>query len=57
MKKYLMMIKKDTEDLENFTKYQVSDYAYVDGDIKVRGSCHITGKYRDCIINDITWKL
>ena len=26
-----MMIKKDTEDLENSTKCQVSDYAYVEG--------------------------
>ena len=52
-----MMIKKDTEDLENSTKCQVSDYAYVEGDVKVRGSCHITGKYGDCIINNITWKL
>ena len=56
MKKHLKMI-RSSEDLENSTKCQVSDYAYVEGDVKVRDSCHITGKYRNCIIKDITWKL
>ena len=34
------------EDFEKFTKCWIFDTAYVDGDVKVRDHCHITGKYR-----------
>ena len=60
MKKYfnkeLVMTKEDNEDFENFTKCWICDNDYVDGDVKVRDHCHITGKYRgsahrDCNID------
>ena len=38
------MTKKHNEDFENCTKCWMCDN--VDGDIKVRDHCHITGKYR-----------
>ena len=48
MKKYfnkeLVMTKKDNGDFENSTKCSIYDHAYLDGDVKVRGHCHITGK-------------
>ena len=42
--------------LTKIIKCLICDNACVDGDIKVRDYCHITGKYRvrayrDCIIN------
>ena len=40
------MTKEVDEDFENSTKCCICDNAYVDGDIKVRGHCHITEKYR-----------
>ena len=50
------MTKKDNEDFENSTKYWISDNDYIDSDVKVRGHCHITRKYRgpahrDCNVN------
>ena len=53
------MTKEDKEDNENFkksTKCCICNNDYVDGDVKVRDHCHITGKYRssayrDCNIN------
>ena len=50
------MTKEDDEAFENSTKCWVCDNAYVDGDVKVRDHCHITGTYRgsarrDCNIN------
>ena len=44
---------EDVKDFENSTKRWFCDNVYVDGDIKVRDYCHITGKYigsahRDC---------
>ena len=52
--KELVMTKKDVVDFEDSNKCWVSD-SYVDGDIKIRDHCHITGKYggpehRDCNI-------
>ena len=49
------MNKKDVVDFENSTKCWTCDNVYVDGDVKVKDHCHITGKYkgsahRDCNI-------
>ena len=44
--KELVMNKGDDEDFENSTKRWICDNYYVDGDVKVRDHCHITGKYR-----------
>ena len=38
--KELVMTKEDNEDFE------ICDNDYIDGDVKVRDHCHITGKYR-----------
>ena len=60
MKKYfnkeLVMTKKDQGDFENLTKCWICDNDYIDGDVKVRDHCHISGNYRgsvhrDCNIN------
>ena len=32
---------KDDQEFENSTKFRICD-VYVDGDVKVRGHCHIT---------------
>ena len=47
------MIKKDDENVENSTKCWICDNTFVEGDIKVRGNCHVTGKYRDAADKDI----
>ena len=44
--KKLVMTKEDDEDFENSTKWWICDNGYVDGDVKARDHCHITGKYR-----------
>ena len=54
--KELVMIQEDNEDFENSTKCWTYDNYYIDGDVKVRDHCHISGKYRgfahrDCNIN------
>ena len=54
--KEFVMTKKDNEDFENSTKCWICDNDYINGDVKVRDHCHITGKYRgsahrDCNIN------
>ena len=51
--KELTMIKKDDENVENSTKCWICDNTFVEGDIKVRGNCHVTGKYRDAADKDI----
>ena len=40
------MNKEDDEDFENSTKCGIGDNDYIDGDVKVRYHCYITGKYR-----------
>ena len=40
------MSKGDNADFENSTKCRICDHSYVDGNVKVRDHCHITGKYR-----------
>ena len=42
----LVITKKDNEDFENSTKWWICDNGYVDGDVRVRCHCHITGKDR-----------
>ena len=44
--KELVITKKDNEDFEYSTKFWVCDNDYIDGDVKVKYNCHITGKYR-----------
>ena len=49
------MTKEADKDFENSTKCWICDHTYVEGDVKVRHNCHITGKYsgpahRDCNI-------
>ena len=43
--KELVMIKKNSDFKNNSTKCSICDNAYVDGDVKVRDHCYITGKY------------
>ena len=50
------MTKKDSEDFKNSFNCWIYYNDYIDGDVKVRHLCHITGKYRvsahrDCNIN------
>ena len=44
-KKKIIVIKKDNEDFKNSAKYWICD-VYVEGGVKVRYHCYITGKYR-----------
>ena len=39
------------ENSENSTKSSICDNDYVNGDVKVRDHCHVTGKYRDSVIS------
>ena len=41
-----VMVKKINEDFEKSTKCQICDNDYIDGDVKVKDHCRITGKYR-----------
>ena len=59
MKKHFnkeLMNQKDNEDFKDPIKCWICNNAFVEGDVKVRDHCHITGKYRgsahrDCNIN------
>ena len=44
--KKFVMTKKDNEDFENSTNCWIWENDYIDGNVKVRNRCHITGKYR-----------
>ena len=44
--KELVITKVSHKDFENSTKYWICDNDFVDGDVKVRDPCHITGKHR-----------
>ena len=55
-KNELVMTKENNEVFKNSAKCWIYDNDYIDTDVKVRGHCHITGKYRgsarrDCNIN------
>ena len=47
--KELVVTKEDKEDFENSTKCWICNNDFIDGNVKVRYHCHITGKYRDCM--------
>ena len=61
MKKYfhkeLVITKNCDEDFENSVKCWICDNDYVDGDVKVRDHCHITGKYRGSAHRDCNTKV
>ena len=46
------MTEKDVQDFENSTKCWICDNAFVDGDVKVRDHCYITGKDRGSVYRD-----
>ena len=51
-----MITKEDKDAFQKSAKCWICGSSYVDGDVKVRDHCHITGKYgssahRDCNIN------
>ena len=50
--KELAMTKEYNENFENSTKCWISDNDYIDGDVKVRDHCHVTGKYRSSTHKD-----
>ena len=58
-RKEIVMTKKDDEDFGNATKCWIYDNIYVNSDVKVRGHCHVTGKYRGYVHrgSNITIKL
>ena len=45
--KELVMSKEDNEDFENSAKCWICDNVYIDGDVKVRDHCYISGSCRD----------
>ena len=44
--KKVAMTKKNNEDFKNSTKCWIWDNDYVDGYVKIRDHCHVTGKYK-----------
>ena len=51
-----MLAKEGDEEFQNCNEFWISDNAYVEGVVKVRDNCHISGKYRgpglrDCNIS------
>ena len=51
------MTKKGNEDFKHFNKCHICDNIYIEGDVKIRDVCYITGKCRhstltDCNINN-----
>ena len=51
------MAKKGYEDFEKYTNYWIFDNIYVDGVVKMRDHCHITGKYRGSAHTDCNIKV
>ena len=51
------MTKKDYENFESSTKCWICDKVYLDGNLKVRDHCHITGKYRGSAHRDCNIKV
>ena len=54
--KQVVMTKKEDEDFEKSPTYWICD-VYVDGDVKVRDHCQITGKYRGSAHRDCNIKI
>ena len=50
--KELVMTKKDEENFESSLKCWICDNTFVEGDVKVRDHCHVTGKYRGAAHRD-----
>ena len=46
-----VMTKKDNENFDNSAESWICDNNYLNGDVKVRDHCHITGKYRGSVIS------
>ena len=46
------MTKQDAENFQNSIKCWICDHIFVTGDVKVRGHCHVTGKYRGDVQRD-----
>ena len=55
--KELVMTKEDYENFKYSTKWWICASDYVDNDVKVRGHCHITGKYRGSAHRDFNINL
>ena len=55
--KELVIIKKDNEDFKNSPNCWICDNEYIDGDVKVRNDCHVTGKYRCSAYRDCNIKV
>ena len=55
--KELAITKQDDEDFENSTKCWFCDNVYVDGNVKSRVHCHMTGKYRGSAHRDCNIKV
>ena len=56
-RKELAITKHENEDFENCNNCWTCDSVYVDGNVKVRDYCHITGKYRDFAHRDCNIKV
>ena len=56
-RKELAITKNENEDFENCYNCWTCDNVYVDGNVKVRDYCHITGKYRDFAHRDCNIKV
>ena len=52
--KKLLMTKEDDEDFENSIKCWICENDYVNGNVKIRECCHITGKYRSFAQRDFS---
>ena len=53
--KELVITKKD-KDFKKSIKCWICDNGYVDGDVKMRENCRITGKYRDSAHRDCNYQ-
>ena len=47
--KELVMPKEVNKDFENSTKCWIYDIDFIDGHVKIRDHCYITGKYKGCV--------
>ena len=51
------MNKKDNKNFNNSAKCWICDNEYFDGNVKERGHCHFTGKYRGFVHTDCNIKV